>query len=191
VDQMRQSADTQFKQLLQRLRSNSSTNEELQQDFNLITSKIINQNNDLSDWTDAIIIVTINYLRQKLNYVKIRLFAQQNNTAVIICKAKDRLTKNGCSKAFSNRVESMIKVLEEKNTANMMTELPLLLNAKYMSKAQNLATKYGLVNGSEVRLDSIITLDYKLFNVNDFKNNEFVLDELQVWPRINIFKIDR
>ena len=46
---MRQSADTQFKQLLQRLRSNSSTNEELQQDFNLITSKIINQNNDLQD----------------------------------------------------------------------------------------------------------------------------------------------
>ena len=34
VEQMRQSADTQFKQLLQRLRSNSSTNEELQQDFN-------------------------------------------------------------------------------------------------------------------------------------------------------------
>jgi hypothetical protein len=168
VEQMRQPADTQFKQLLQRLRSNSSTNEELQHDFNLLTSKVINKHTNLSEWIDAVILVARNYLRQKLNYVKIRLFAQQNNTAVIICKAKDRLTKNGCSKALSSRVESMIKVLEEKDTANMMTELPLVLNAKYFI-TQNLATKYDIVNGSEVQLDSISTHDYKLFNVNDIK----------------------
>jgi hypothetical protein len=124
VEQMRQSADIQFKQILQRLRSNSSNSEELQLDFNLLTSKIINKHTDLSNWTDAVILVARNYLRQKLNYVKNRLFAKQNNTNVIICKAKDRLTKNGCSKALNNRVISMIKVLEEKDTANMMTELP-------------------------------------------------------------------
>jgi len=152
VEQMRQSADIQFMHILQRLRTNSSNNVELQQDFNLLTSKIINKHTDLSEWTDAIILVARNYLRQKLNYVKIRLFAQQNNTVVVICKAKDRLTKNGCFKALNNRVISMIKVLEEKDTGNMMTELPLVQNAKYFI-THNLATKYGIVNGSEVQLD--------------------------------------
>ena len=41
-----------------------------------------------------------------------------------------------------------------------------------------MATKYGIVNGTEVQLDSIVTHDYKLLNVNDFKTNEIVLDEL-------------
>ncbi len=59
----------------------------------------------------------------------------------------------------------------------MMTELPLVQNAKYFI-THSLATKYGILNGSEVQLDSIITHDYKVFNINNNKNIEFELDEL-------------
>jgi hypothetical protein len=61
----------------------------------------------------------------------------------------------------------------------MMTDLPLVYNSKYFI-THNLATKYGIVNGSEVTLDSVISSDYKILNILDQNINEIVLEEMPI-----------
>ena len=107
------------------------------------------------------------------------MFAKSTKNQVYISKANDRVQKNGCNAILNKRIHSMINTLEEKETKNMMTNLPLVHNAKYFI-THNLATKYGIVNGSEVTLHSIITKDYKLISKSSNDSAEIILDEMPI-----------
>ena len=69
----------------------------------------------------------------------------------------------------------MISILDESETENMMTNLPLVYGAKYFI-TKNLAVKNGLVNGTEVELHSIC-LDYDVLIQKDTKG-EIILNEM-------------
>ena len=83
------------------------------------------------DWLSAPIIVCRNYLRKKLNYYKIHFYANSNNKTVFLCKAEDKVIKKGCDNTLNKRVKSIIRLSEEKDTKNLMTNLPLVFGGKY------------------------------------------------------------
>ena len=63
---------------------------------------------------------------QKLNYYKIRFYANSNNKTVFLCKTEDKVIKKGCDNTLNKRVKSIIRLSEEKDTKNLMTNLPLV-----------------------------------------------------------------
>ena len=114
----------------------------------------------------APIIVSRNLLREQLNDIKIREYAKRSNNTLFMCPAVDRLVKNGENILLKKRVNSMIGLLEEKDTENLMTNLPLVHKAKYFL-TKNLAVKNGLVNGTEVELHSVCLENDSIVNIND------------------------
>ncbi len=79
TEQMRQLADPRFKKLLDRLRNNNGSDEDIKSDFELLKTRIMYNYTEIKEWANATVIVSRNYLREKLNFIMIRLFAKSNN----------------------------------------------------------------------------------------------------------------
>ena len=65
----------------------------------------------------------------------------------------------------------------ESKTGNLMTELPLVYNAKYFI-TKNMATKHGIVNGMEVLLKGFCTQEDNIVSLNVLSNSEIILNEM-------------
>ena len=91
--------------------------------------------------------------------------------------ADDKMIKKGCDQILNKRVNNMIKLSEERDTKNLMTNLPLVFGAKYFITT-NLVTKYGIVNGCEVELQAIITNDFQYIDFNKFSDKEHYLEDM-------------
>ena len=113
-EQMRQADDPLLHGVLSRLRNNSGNEDEILADYEVLNTKLFAKCTHPEDWADAVIITSRNYLREKLNYLKIRQFAKVRLTSVFVCQSIDRVTKRDCSDAIERRIKNMIKVLEEK-----------------------------------------------------------------------------
>ncbi len=154
-------------------------------------SKIICSLQNVKEWLD-VVIVGRNNLREKLNYLKIIFFANFNKTSVLICRVSDRIVKNGCPNVLTKRVDDTIRILEEKDTCNMMTNLPLVLNEKYFI-IHNFATIYGIVNGSEVSLHAIISFDFQIMIKPFDDQSDIILDDMLIcllWKKLFSLKKD-
>ena len=54
------------------------------------------------------------------------MYATSEKKTVHICKADDKVIKKGCDNILNKRVQNMIKLSEERDTKNVMTNLPLV-----------------------------------------------------------------
>ena len=70
------------------------------------------------------------------------MFANTLKRTVLIIAVDDKMIKKVCDQILNKRVNNMIKLSEERDTKNLMTNLPLVFGAKYFITT-NLATKYG------------------------------------------------
>jgi hypothetical protein len=175
--QCRQTHDQVFSQILERLRNGTHTAETLTQDYDTLTRRILKSN--LVDdplWKDAKIIVSKNVIREEINKKKIKEHAANTNSNLFICKAKDSLVKHGINSLISIRTGEIVKTMLEADTGNLMTDLPLVYNAKYFI-TKNLAVKHGLVNGTEVLLKGFCTQEDKIL-VLDNTVDEIILKEM-------------
>ena len=178
TEQCRQTTDKEFSALLSRLRNGTATEESLKSDFALLNNRIVNESNFMTnDWRDAPIIVGRNLLREKLNLIKIRQYAHWSNNTLFVCKSTDKLIKNGANALLTKRVNAMISILEEKDTENLMTNLPLVYKGKYLI-TKNLAVRNGIVNGTEVELHAVCTQENVIIDLGDPQHSEVILCEL-------------
>jgi hypothetical protein len=178
TEQCRQTNDPIFSTLLGRLRNGNWTNSSLQQDFDILNERIINESNfHADDWRDAPIIVGRNSLREQINLIKIKDYAQNSKNTLFMCNSIDKIVKNGSNALLTKRVSAMISTLEEKDTENLMTTLPLAYKAKYII-TKNLAVKNGIVNGTEVELHGICTHENLIVNLKDIAQMQFTLKEM-------------
>ena len=97
--------------LLSRLRSGNSTEESLKTDFAVLNNKIISKSNVVvNDWHDAPIIVENNLLRENINFIKIRQYAQASKNILFVCKSTDQLVKSDSNGILTKRVTGMISI---------------------------------------------------------------------------------
>ena len=175
--QCRQTNDPVFSKILERLRYGTHTALTLEEDFKILSSRILKRN--LVDdplWQEAKIIVSNNKLREEINKKKITEHAAKSQSNLFICKAKDSLIKHGNNSLISIRTNEIVKTMNEADTGNLMTQLPLVYNAKYFI-TKNLAVKHGLVNGTEVLLKGFCTQEDQLLRL-DCNSDEYILKEL-------------
>ena len=158
--QCRQLNDPLFSSLLYRLRHGKHTSESLTKDYKLLSDRILNKTLlDGPDWLEAKIIVSKNTLREEINKKKIKEHSIYNNSNIYICKSE------------------IVKTMIESKTGNLMTELPLVYNAKYFI-TKNMATKHGIVNKMEVLLKGFCTQEDNIVSLNVLSNSEIILNEM-------------
>ena len=146
------------------MRNGTSTEESLKKDYEILNKKIINESNFVSnDWRDAPIIVGRNLLREQLNMIKIRQYSQTT---------KNKVIKHGSNSLLTKRVNAMITTLEEKDTENLMTNLPLVYKGNV------------LINLNEYHNTDIILKEMPKYllvkKINNNSNNNLKFDHLPI-----------
>ena len=168
TEQMRQSNDIEFLKLLQRLRTGNYDEDSVSKDFELLNKyKLTPDDISSNDWKNAKVIVSRNYIREQINLYKINNYSKETGKIIYNCKSNDNLIKHGNDQLINKRLKVVLKKLTENKTDNMMTELPLIEGGKYYL-TKNIATTYGLVNGTEVELISICTNDKSLNTMPEY-----------------------
>ena len=106
------------------------------------------------DWDEVPILVSRNILKTQINKSKIKLFSQKYKKNIYTANAEDQQTRYRNIKKISDHTSALLKELDETLTANLPTQLPLVIGARYFITI-NTATEIGLANGSEVILKKI------------------------------------
>ena len=149
-EQMRQLDDPEFASLLSRLRIGKCTDA----DYELLNSRILSRNDLGNEWDEVPILVSRNVIKTEINKVKIKLFSQKYKKKIYTVTALDQQTRYKNIKTISEHTSTILKELDESLTANLITQLQLVIGAKYFITI-NTATEIGLANGSEVILKKI------------------------------------
>ena len=189
TEQMRQNKDPQYAFLLERLRVGNYTEESINNDYDLLNTRLIDINKEYDNkWQNAGICVGRNFFRECINKNKIEHYAINNHKKIYLCNAIDK--PSNIQNKLTQNVLDQINILDESKTDNLMTQLPLIQDAEYFLTS-NILTKYGYVNSARVIILSICIEDSDINNNTACNNNKIILHGQPKYLIIKLVNTDK
>ncbi|HLO39007.1 MAG TPA: DUF6570 domain-containing protein [Lacibacter sp.] len=149
--QMRQSGDQRYHELLKRLRRGKGSKD----DYDYLMAKVI-KDDSCVDVFKTRLITTTNAVKDYVNLKLVSLFAQRHHQSVVVFTAEDSFSKEAeKTKPVSSKTREKILKLDMKLTGNLPGRVELTVGMPVVITA-NLSVALGITNGSTGILREIL-----------------------------------